>query len=203
MPVCARAAPVVSRHGPLTPALVSVACRAASHCIPAPHFLASALSLARRRAESGDLMARKPNLAVQLTCVICEGAFHPYRGREATQRVCSHRCASMLGTRALQAKRVQRAPQRATQRQTGKQWNTGHQGNAASALKSARRISPALSTSYRGGITVPAVAAHPLADVQAREQEMAEAGQEWLASGIRFERLTTELGKPEPSSRTL
>ncbi len=32
---------------------------------------------------------------------------------------------------------------------------------------------------------------------------MAEAGQEWLASGIRFERLTTELAKRERSSRTL
>src|SRR5258706_3010255 len=146
-------------------------------------------------------MARKPNLAVLATCTICGNGFHPHRGREMTQRVCSHRCASVLGTRALQAKRVEQSTQRASNRQTDKQPRSGRQDNAASASKSARRTSPALSKGD-SAVTAPETAAHPPADVQA-EREMAEAGLEWLASGIRFEGLTIELAKRERSSRSL
>jgi len=148
-------------------------------------------------------MARKPNLAVLSMCVVCEGSFHPHRGRETVQRVCSHRCASVLGTRALQAKRVEQSTQRASKQQAGKQSHTNRQGRAGSTSKNARRTSSTLSTPAGGVITAPETAAVPSADVQAREQDMAAAGQEWLASGIRFERVTAELTKRERGSRTL
>jgi len=148
-------------------------------------------------------MARKPNLAVQSTCIICGCAFHPHRGRETLQRVCSHRCASVLGTRALQAKRVEQTTQRATKRQTGKQHRTGRQRNAVSAVPGARQAASSLRSSAETFVTAPNEAQAPTADICARDQDTAMAGQEWLASAIRFERLTAELTKRERGSRTL
>jgi CRISPR-associated protein Cas1 len=49
-------------------------------------------------------MAKKRNLAVTSICVECGASFHPWTGREQTQRLCSLQCASVRGTAALKAR---------------------------------------------------------------------------------------------------
>src|SRR5690242_18869295 len=90
-------------------------------------------------------MTRKLNLAVLSTCIICEHSFHPACGRETTQRVCSHRCASVLGTRTLQSLRAQHAHEP----RADKRSRTSHQGKAASAAQGVRSMRKATSALHK------------------------------------------------------
>jgi CRISPR-associated endonuclease Cas1 len=142
-------------------------------------------------------MARRPNLAVVSTCCICAQPFHPYRGREDEQRVCSHRCASVLGTRTLQALRAQRAQEATTTQPTRRAKRRQMAETKTSARQGARSRSAAV-------IALPAPGTPPSATTEpSQEQTHAQAGQEWLAAGVRYERLATQLARRERGSRTL
>jgi CRISP-associated protein Cas1 len=140
-------------------------------------------------------MAKSPNLAVMSTCCICAQPFHPYRGREAEQRVCSHRCASVLGTRTLQARRTERAHDIETTRSVH-----GDRRHEVSTKAPARRVA-----TREGNDAATAVAPAPTVAIEVAPSVEADhaVGEAWLAAGVRYERLTAQSARRERGRRTL
>jgi len=111
-------------------------------------------------------MARRLNPHVTSTCTHCGAAFHPWTGREQTQRFCSLRCASANGSAVLK----QRTPDGTTPE--GRMKRCKH-GQASSETTSTRQRE-------ESGVASP-------------QAELAYASADWLASGQRYEQVVARL----------
>jgi CRISPR-associated protein Cas1 len=145
-----------------------------------------------------------------VVCTLCGREFHPFRGREETQRYCSLACSRAAGilkveelrsagvpvggaarkaVRASQAARVTASESPAAERTRGN-W----QSLRAKEAEKGQRARSAPSVAAPG---------YQLADIpdDARSREGAREGDDWLASGVRYERFAARHLEREGSGR--